>query len=370
MARRNLGREPEIGKRWPYKALNYLSSNQLWKYLTWKSGGEFADPPFQLGKTLSGRLRILILLPDDFQQILIAFPMIQSLIQDLPDSEFMLLTGQEWTGFLAALFGPDRVLGIRSGDFHWGEPHFQEMVRSAAAFRPEVSINLCEDTSPLMHFLVRSSRAPIRVHVSGEAPRPFANILLTPSDPPNHLRRFLQAVRLWDISERPIVPKWSRLGASPENIKGAAARLAAKGLRPESTRLFLWQGASPIRERELFQAAVRERSSQGSAQALAVVNGAGPLWATPQPPQDMLLGLPSLEVESTGLLLGLFSQTARSIGTNGPLLHLAGIADTDVVGHFTEEDAVWDTSFLNPRFKVVYEKPAENGQSNLTQGAP
>ncbi|MDB5050986.1 MAG: hypothetical protein JWO30_4057 [Fibrobacteres bacterium] len=370
MARRNLGREPEIGKRWPYKALNYLSSNQLWKFLTWKSGGQLGDPPFQLGKTLSGRLRLLILLPDDFQEILVAFPVIQSLIQGLTDSEFLLLTRQHLTGFLSALFGPDRVLGVRSEDFRWGEPHFLELIRTVAAFRPELSINLGAETSPLMHFLIRSSGAPIRVQVSGEAPRPFANIILTPSDPPNHLRRFLQAVRLWDFSERPIVPKWSRLGVSPENIKGAAARLTSKGLRPESTRLFLWQGLSPIRERDLFQATVRERSSQGAAQALVVVNGAGPLWASPPPPPDLLLGLPALEVESTGLLLGLFAQTARSIGTHGPLLHLAGIADTDVVGHFTEEDAVWDTSFLNPRLRVIYEKPLDNGQRDLTQGAP
>ncbi|HKP96136.1 MAG TPA: hypothetical protein VJ385_10295 [Fibrobacteria bacterium] len=370
MARRNLGREPEIGKRWPYKALNYLPSRQLWKYLTWKSGGDFAAPPFSLGKALSGRLRILIRLPEDFRQILIAFPVVQSLIQDLADSEFLFLTRQEWVGFLSALFGPDRILGMRAEDFQWGEPHFQEVVRSTGAFRPDLILNLGEETPPLMHFLLRSSRAGLRVQVSGEAPRPFANVLLHPSDPPNHLRRFLQTIRLWNFSARPIVPKWSRLGVSPENLKDAAARLTAKGLRPESTRLFLWQGANPVRERELFQAAVKARSPQGAAQALLVLNGAGPLWASPPPPQDLTLSLPGLEVESTGLLLGLFSLTARSIGTNGPLLHLAGIADTDVEARFGEEDSPWDTSFLNPRLRVVYERPGENGQREKTQGTP
>ncbi len=362
MARRNLGREPEFGKRWPYKALNYLPSRQLWKYLTWKSGGDLGDPPFDLCKTLSGPIRLLIRLPEDFGQILVAFPVVQSLIKALSGSEILILARQDRVGFLSALFGPDRILGMREADFRWGEPHFQELVRSVAAFRPGLILNLGEETSPLMHFVLRSSRAPVRVQVSGAAPKPFVNILLRPADPPNHLRRLLQAVKLWDFSERPIVPKWSRLGSSPENLKDAAARLAAKGLRPESTRLFLWQGTSPARERELFQAAVQARSPQGAAQALLVLSGAGPLWATPSPPQDLTLSLPCLEVESTGLLLGLFSQAARCIGTHGPLLHLAGIADTDVDAHFGAEDAAWDTSFLNPRMKVIYEEPLENGR--------
>src|SRR5882757_4828962 len=101
MARRNLGREPEIGKRWPYKALNYVPSRQLWKFLTWKSGGNLSDPPFNLGKTLSTRFRLLIVLPEDFRQILIAFPVIQNLVQDRPDSDFLILAGDRFVGFLA-----------------------------------------------------------------------------------------------------------------------------------------------------------------------------------------------------------------------------------------------------------------------------
>ncbi len=355
MARRKLGREPEIGKRWPYKTLNYLAPNQLWKFLTWKSGGNLPDAPFQLGKVLSDKIRLLILLPEDFQQVLLAFPVVQSLINDLPGSEFLLLAPQPLAGFLGALFGTHRVAAIRDEDFHWGEPHFQEMLRTVAAFRPGMSINLRRETHPLMHFLVRSSGAAMRVQISGGIRKPFANIFLQPQDPVNHLRRHLLALRLWDFSERPVVPKWSRLGASPENLKEAFACLAAKGLRPESSRLFLWQGVSPQRERELFQATVRERANQGATQALVVITATGPLWNAPPPPQDLILSLPALEVESTGLLLGLFAQSARSIGTNGPLLHLAGIADTDVNGHFTAEDEPWDTGFLNPRFKVSYD---------------
>ncbi len=359
MLRRNLGRDPGIGIHWPYKSLNYLPSRQLWKYLTWKSGGSLPDQPFQLGESLTRVRRILIALPDDFQEILIAFPVVQSLVQAHPQADFLFLVDQASAGFIFSLYGPDRALGIRWDQFFWGESHFNDLVRSAATFRPEVSINLREDTPPLMHFLLRSAQAPIRVQVSGDAPRPFANLIFKPADPLNHLRRFLQALRLWDVSDKPIAPKWSRLTASPENLREAAARLTSKGVRPEKTRLFLWQDLDPVRQRELFRAAVTERAGQGAAQPLVVVNGAGPLYASEPPPQDLILATPALQIDSTGLLLGLFAQTARSIGLNGPLLHLAGISDTDVEGTFTEADAPWDTSFLNPRMRVVYEKKAE-----------
>jgi hypothetical protein len=363
MARGNPGRAPLIGSRWPYKALNYLPSKQLWKYLTWKSGGDHSGPPFTLDKNLSGPLKILIRLPEDLQSILVAFPAVQCLVQGMPQSEFLFLAPQPLTGFLSAMFGPERILGVQAQEFHWGEPHFQELVRATAAFKPDLILNLAQGTEPLMHFLLRSTKAPMRAQVAGDAIPPFANIFLNPTEPGNHLRGYLLALKLWDFSERPIVPKWSRLAPGPENIKEAYARLGSKGLRPESTRLFLWQGASPARERELFKEAVQERSGQGTALSLAVVYGAGPLWASPAPPQDLILSTPCFEVESTGKLLALFASAARSIGTNGPLLHLAGLTDTDVEARFEERESAWDTAFLNPRMKVKYDKPerpAEN----------
>ena len=364
MPRRNLGRAPGIGIRWPYKALNYLPPRQLWKYLTWKSGGQRPEPPFQLGKSLSEVRRVLIALPDDFQEILIAFPVVQCLVRALPKTEFMFLVDQDSAGFIFSLYGPDRALAIRPNEFHWGEPHFQAMVKTAVGYRAEMSINLRGETPPLMQFLLRSAAAPIRIQVSGDAPPLYANLSLNPSGPPNHLRRFLQVLRLWDATEQPIVPKWSRLTASPENVREAAARLSSKGVNPEKTRLFLWQNLDPVRQRELFRAAVSERAGQGAAQPLVVVNGAGPLYASDPPPQDLILATPALEIDSTGLLLGLFTQTARSIGLNGPLLQLAGIADTDVEAKFSEEDAPWDTSFLNPRLKVVYDKVVKESGEN------
>jgi hypothetical protein len=322
-----------------------------------------SGPPFTLDKNLSGPLRILIRLPEDLQSVLVAFPAVQCLVQELPESEFLFLAPQPLTGFLSAMFGPERILGAQPQEFHWGEPHFQELVRATSAFKPDMVLNLARETDPLMHYLLRSTKAPMRAQVAGEARPPFANIFLNPSEPGNLLRGYLLALKLWDFSARPIVPKWSRLAPGQENVKEAAARLGSKGLRPESTRLFLWQGVSPARERELFREAMQERSAQGTTQSLAVVYGTGPLWATTAPPQDLILSTPCFEVESTSKLLALFACAARSIGTNGPLLHLAGLTDTDVEARFEESESTWDTGFLNPRMKVKYDNPEPTAES-------
>ena len=368
MARQIPGRFQGIGKRWPYKALNFLPPTQLWKYLGWKSGPALPAAPFQLGKSLTGCKRILVALPDGFQENLVAFSVVQSLVQERPDTEFLFLIEHHLTGFLAALLGSDRVAGIRWDELYWGEAHFQELQRIASAFHPEIALNFRAETPPLLHFVLRASGAPIRVQVAGDPPVAFANVALRPADPPNHLRRFAQATRLWDVSERPVPVKWTRLAAGPENLKEAHARICSKGLRPEATRLFLWQEETSSAQRELFRKVAAERAVQGEAQSLLVVNGAGPFFPTPPPPQDVILGIPSLEIDSTGLLLGLFARTRRSIGTNGPLLHLASLADTDVEAHFSAADAVWDVSATNARMKVIYEEAAGSGRSEGSPG--
>lgn len=354
MALKNPGGVPGIGKRWPYKALNFLPDRQLWKYLDWKSPALPPAVPFNLGKSLTECKRILVALPDGFQENLLALPVVQSLIQERPETEFLFLIDHSLTGFLAAVLGSDRVTGIRWDEVYWGEPHFQDLARTSAAFRPEVSLNLRQETPPLLHFIIRGSGAALRVQSAGEGPHGYANIALRSAAPPNHLRRHLQVARLWDASERPVTVKWTRLAAGPDNLKEATARLTSLGLKPEATRLFLWQEDGTGRQEELFRKAVSARAAQGEAQSLVVVNGAGPLFPTPPPPTDLVLSLPSLEVDSTGLLLGLFARTRRSIGINGPLLHLASLADTDVEAHFEPGDAVWDTSALNPRMRVAY----------------
>ncbi|MBW8890445.1 MAG: hypothetical protein JF616_22055 [Fibrobacteres bacterium] len=357
MASKNPGGAPGIGKRWPYKALNFLSERRMWEYLRGKSGAGPGEKPFRLGEALTGCKRILLALPDGLQENLVAFPVVRSLVRERPDTVFLFLANQQLTAFLAALYGHDQTIGIRQDELYWGEPHFLELRRVAEEFRPDVSINLRESTPPLLHFILRAARAPIRVQANGDAPEGFANVVLRPSEPSNLLRRFSQAAALWDAAESPIAVKWARLTPAPGNIKDARSRLESEGLRPEATRLFLWQYGNSLREHALFRKIAADPAERSEGRSLLIVSIAGSLFQTPPPPPDLTAGFPAQRIDSTGTMLGLFASTRSSIGVNGPLLHLASLGDTDVEAHFGGEDRAWDTSALNGRMRIIYEEP-------------
>jgi hypothetical protein len=355
MASINPGGSPGIGKRWPYKALNFLSERKMWEYLRAKSGTGRAAEPFRLGDALTGCKRILLALPDGLQENLVAFPVVRSLIRERPDTTFLFLADQHLIAFLAALYGHDQTVGIRQDELYWGEPHFLELRRVAEEFRPDVSINLREATSPLLHFILRAAHAPIRVQADGRSPEGFANVVLQPAEPANHLRRFMQVAALWEASETPIKVKWARLTPGPGNLKDARSRLEAEGLRPETTRLFLWQHSNSHREHALFRKLAADPANRGEGRSFLIVSIAGSLFQTSPPPPDVTAGFPAQRIDSTGTMLGLFAITRGSIGVNGPLLHLASLGDTDVEAHFGEEDRAWDTSALNGRMRIAYE---------------
>jgi hypothetical protein len=333
----------------------------MWEYLRAKSAAGRFEEPFRLGEALGGCKRILLALPEGMQENLVAFPVVRSLVRSRPDTSFLFLADQSLTSFLAALYGQDQIAGIRREELFWGEPHFLELRRATEAFRPDVSINLRAGSPPLLHFIMRAARATIRVQANGDAPAGFANVVLRPSEPANHLRRFLQATSLWDAAEEPIAVKWARLTPSPENLKDAHARLAGLGRKPETTRLFLWQYGNSLREHALFRKLASDPAGRPAERSLLIINGGGPLFHTPPPAPDFVAGFPAMQIDSTGTLLGLFASTRGSIGVNGPLLHLAALGDTDVEAHFGEEDRAWDTSGLNGRMHVYYEHYEEPG---------
>lgn len=338
----------------------------MWEYLRGKSGATRMEEPFRLGEVLTGCKRILLALPDGLQENLVAFPVVRSLVRERPDTVFLFLANQNLTAFLAALYGHDQTVGIRHDELYWGEPHFLELRRIAEEFRPDVSINMREATSPLLHFILRAARARIRVQANGDAPEGFANVVLRPSEPANHLRRFMQATALWEAAENPVTVKWARLTPGPGNIKDAMSRLEAEGLKPESTRLFLWQHGNSHREQALFRKLAADPAERSGGRSLLIVSISGSLFQTPPPPPDLTAGFPAQRIDSTGTMLGLFASTRSSIGVNGPLLHLASLGDTDVEAHFGEEDRAWDTSALNARMRIVYEEPAAEAAASAS----
>src|SRR4051812_42109037 len=146
MARRILGRSPVIGKRWPYRFFNFLPNKQVWKYLTWQSGGLAPEPDFQLGKAMADCRRLLIIVPADLQDLLVALPVIQSLVQELPKTAIKFLADKGTETLLNAIFGSERVVILDPEQFFWGEMHFREVLRGVQAFRPDLALNLRTET--------------------------------------------------------------------------------------------------------------------------------------------------------------------------------------------------------------------------------
>jgi hypothetical protein len=296
--------------------------------------------------------RILLVAPENFQELLVALPVMQSIIHGVKDVTVKMLAWPREAAFLAGVFGRENVLTLEPEGFFLSEPHFQELLKNAHAFRADLTLNFQTHSPPLLHFLLRSSLAPLRAQLTGDAPPPFANITLTSGARPNHLRKYMQALRLWDATGMPLNCKWVRVTASKENLEKAAALLASKNLRGEKTEVFLWQD-QPEREQS---ALVRQVSSRLRAEGkgLAVVHGTGDFPGAVVPTPHVTAEFPTFGVESTGLFLGLMSGCSAVNGMNGPLLHLASLCEVDVEAWFQSFDAPYDSAFLNPRLRVRY----------------
>jgi hypothetical protein len=350
-------RPVRFGKRWPHRFLDFLPSRQKWRYLVWKSGGNQPDPVFDLTQALTGTRRILMVLPDTVPELLLALPVVQAHFQSLPDAAIWILAGPVETPFLSSLFGRERVLTMDPAETYVGEAHFTDLEVRLQGMRPDLILNFRSPSHPLLLFLLRSSTAPLRVHLDPAVPPPFANITLAPGEPLNRLRHYDMAAKLWEGAGIKVTTKWTRLDPPAEAQGRADILLKAAGLKPRTTLLFPWQNQNEATQTALF----KEFAKQGRAagHSVALVQAEGGLFASPQPPASLAETHPCLRTDTHGTLLALFAGTLGTAGMAGPLLLLAGLTDADVTGYFGPEDAPWDTSAMNPKMRVLNLPAAE-----------
>lgn len=346
-----LDRDPKVGKRWPYRLLNFLPSRQLWRYLTWQSGGIRSQEPFEVTKALSGSSRILVVLPERLEELLIAFPVVQALFQALPKVAIWLVSGPRETPFLAGIFGRERMLSVDPSQFFLGEDHFKEVLARLQGMRPDLTLNFRTQSPPLLHYLLRKSLAPVRIHLGPGPEWPFSNLNLIAAEPLNHLRHYQMAARLWDASGIPLAGKWTRMVPTPDALSRAELLLAPSRLKPANTVVFPWQPGSEKIQVALLRSVAQATRSGGKS--LAVVHSTDALFTSPALPPEVSDFYPILKTDSAGTLLALFASTAGTVGQCGPLLLLAGLTDANVTGYFAPEDARYDTTGLNPKLRVL-----------------
>lgn len=352
MANRFLDQKARVGKRWPYKALDFLPSSQLRRFLAWRSRPRTQPPPFDVAKSLADSDRLLLILPEGLPELLIALPVVQSLFRARPASAIWLLAGPRENSFLAGLFGLERLLILNPDQFLYGEDHFKEMLQRLEALRLEVVINFRTRGSPLLYFLLRMTRAPLRIQVGAAPSAPWSNISLVAGDPPSHLRQYQMAARLWDSAGIPLSGQWGRIVPPPMALERARSLLAAAHLDPAATLIFPWQDLPGETQADLLvRLAAREAHGQ-SPRAVALLQAEDPLFLSPPPPPAVASAHPVLKADTASTLLALFATTSGTMGMHGPLLLLAGLTDADVTGYFDAKDAPWDTSALNSRLRV------------------
>lgn len=346
---------PNVANRWPHRLLNLLSSRQLWRYLTWRSGDPGLEVPCDIGKELSGADRVLILLPDTLPELLIALPTVQAHFQALPKAAIWLISGPLESPFLSSIFGRERMLVLEPEHFFLGEGHFQDLSGRLQGMRPDVVVNFRTGCPPLVHYLLRGSRAPLRIQIASEARWPFSNVTLVPQDPRNLLRHFQMAARLWDSAGIPVAGKWTRLEPPPDAPARVEALLKPAGLQAGSTWIFPWQDVPAEDQASLLRELAA--ATRAAGHSLALVQAGDGLFASPTPPPEIAAAHPVLKTDSPGTLLALFASTAGTVGMQGNLILLAGLTDADVTAYFREEDAPFDTSELNKRLRVIAWSP-------------
>lgn len=344
-------RSTRVGKRWPQRFLNFLPPRQLWRYLTWKSGGIRQEEPFDLGRSLIGAHRILMVLPESVPEFLLSIPVVQAYFQTRPEAAIWILAGPRETPFLTSIFGRERILTLDPDQFFLGEEHFHDLLGRTQGMRPDLVVNFRVPSPPLLQYLLRVTLAPLRVYLDPGAVRPFSNISLPPSEPLNHYRQFQMAARLWDAANIPMAGKWTRLVPPNDAMSRAELLLKPAGIQPKSTVLFPWQAKPIAAQAALLKEVIKENRAQG--RSVAVLQAEGGLFESPAVPAEICGACPCLRTDTVGTLLALFASTAGTAGMLGPLLLLAGLSDTDVTGYFGPEDMAFDTSGWNARMKVV-----------------
>jgi hypothetical protein len=309
---------------------------------------------------------VLVVLPEDVREMLVSVPIVQAYFQALPEAAIWLMAGPGESDFLAGLFGRERLMVLDPYRFQLGEEHFKELRGRLEGMRPDLVLNLRDSSPPLLHFLLRLSQAPLRIQLGAEPGWPYYNISLEPGMPPNHLRRFRMATRLWEAAGMPMSDRWTRLTPSQEAMARAKSLLDAKVLQGPSTVLFPWQeqfdGGLGNGQLALLKSLSAQAAAGKPRRTVAVVHIAEGLFAS-TPPGHVAETYPCIKADTESTLLALFAGTAATVGLNGPSLLLAGLTDADVTGYFTEEDRPFDTSGMNGRMKIVRLESMQDGVS-------
>ncbi len=345
-----------IARRWPYRILNHLSPTYQLKFLLWKAGGAETNALFDLRKGLETCRRILIATPESFLDLIIALPLLQAYQHKLEGRKIYLLADASHAPFLKAIFSPEQLIFFHSDEILWGEPTFTPLKNRLQGLGLDFALNLRRNSSPMIHFLLKTSLAPLRIDIFEPESWPFANIRILSAQPPNLLRTYLSASQLWNYAGIPLQVSSKALRPEKGALDKAVGQIRGMGLDPDKTALFLWQDVSTARQMEMLRRSLADRGGEGGYQSLVIVFADASVASLPPAPVPAEAAelAPTLRIENLGQFLALAASTQASIGAHGTLLHLAGLCNQPTRAFFLPTEAYYDTSFLRPNMQVEY----------------
>ncbi len=344
-----------LGTRFPQRLLNALPAGWKRKHLLRKSSNKRTAETFHFSTDLRDARKLVFAWPDRSEEILIAFPAARAVIDALPSgTECVHLCETADRDLVQGLF-PHAVLDWSRGALPWHDPPMRTLVSNLRRFGPDTTISFSRAPIPLpLQAALRSSGAKVRIAWEGAMDAPYANTFLQPDPATPLAARFFQCHTLWRYAGINPQERWLRITPDTGRHLEALEEWESKRATPATTWLFVQDAATgrPL-TRDLFQTLrerIRARHPEKFTLGAVVWNPGGGDVPREGPWHDApVFGEPDFSS-----MLAALEGARGVIAFNGFGLHFASLAEVRCLALLTHDEAIYDSSKLNPLFEVEW----------------
>lgn len=344
-----------LGTRFPQRLLNALPQGWKQRHLLRKSAAARGGNGLHFSEDLRKARKVLFAWPDRQEEILLAFPAARELLDALPPgTECVHLCETGGHALVQGLF-PNAVLEWNVRQLAWHDPPLRALVKGLRAFSPDIAVLFSHAPCPVsLQAVLRASGAKVRVGWEGAVDASYVNARLE-SDPSTPLAaRFFQCLKLWRYAGFAPRERWVRIQPDTGRHLEALEEWDAKRATPETTWLYVQDAAAgrPLNA-ELFEflhGRVRAREPDKFTLGAVIWNPAG----GDVPREGPWLDAPVFGEPDFSSMLAALDGARGVIAYNGFGLHFASLAEVRCLALLKPDEAVYDSSRLNPLFEVEW----------------
>ncbi len=337
------------------------------KLLFWKAKPFIAPSPSGwIGQFLLDSQRILIVLPQEFDQLLTALPVLFSFKRSLRSVSWLYVVESKHIELLAGLLPETSVIGYKDGELLWKSEPWMKLQTQLQNFNPQISIDFSSKPLKRLAYLQLISGSALRISLCRENEWPFSNIILRPEGNSNWLSHFSLSAQLWNLSQQSISVTKLSLGVNPDTQQALDEHLKQKGLKAKGFSLLLWHSPKSSAQLDLLKNMHQSHhKSNSSSNPNKKPNGHGEkkirqsiaILAAPREgnlPEE-LLDSPDYVIfrpRKFSQILGVLQSAAQIYSFGGWALHLAALTDSPVLALLLKDEQEQNTSWLNTNLKI------------------